>query len=118
MKGFVVSKCGRLIVLGSLAASLLMGAISASAWAASTDAIANTSPSVSTTSGQVHAMPDECPPLLQALLANSKLKGHGKIKCSPGSHFISLKLVRISSTPEKGQSPSSIPGAAPLTPNP
>jgi hypothetical protein len=123
MKHFIVSKYRRSVVLASLTASLLMGAISAPAWAdESTDAIANTSPGVSTTSGQVQAT--DCPPLIQTLLAHSKLsgklasklKGDGKITCTPGSH-LSLTLVRIPNTPKNGQTSSTpIVGQSPSTP--
>ena len=71
MERFVVSKYLRPIVLSGLATSLLIGVLSAPAWATSTDKIANTSPSVSPTSGGLQISLNES--LSQAILSNPKV---------------------------------------------
>jgi len=70
MKRFVISKYSHPVVLSSLAASLLMGAVSAPAWAASTDVAANNLQSTLTTSGQAQSAPEWCIPQVQDALEN------------------------------------------------
>jgi hypothetical protein len=130
MKRFIVNKYRRPIVLASLAASLLMGAISAPAWAASTDVIANTPPSASTTSRELQIPLSGN--LSQAILANPKVKDliTQQILSNPEVHDRIIQYLKdhtknkhnigpvgapnTPSTPENTQNPST-PVEAPNT---
>jgi len=135
MQSFVISKYHRPVVLASLAASLLMGAISAPAWAASTDMIANNSPSASTTSGKaqitldgsqlqgIFSNPKVQDSIVHSILSNPKTQDSivhylkdQKIKSNLKSNIGPVVSSNIPNIPENAQNPST-PVEAPNAPN-